>query len=121
MNLCNFCSVVLFLVEMYPVLETSKQLTVVVYPVMSVRKCEYLLDFSLCLASMFDMSGMVSPYMWSVFVLLSMITMPCMWLVKQREGEIPPGAYMPGKSLNTVNLLSTLVTMKRTRLFCRQV
>ena len=46
MNLCNVCSVLWFLVFMNPVLETSKQLTVVEYPVMSVRKCEYFLDFS---------------------------------------------------------------------------
>ena len=90
---------------------------------MFVRKGKYFLDFSWCLASIFDIRGMVSSYMWSDFVRLSIITMSGLWLETQRDGGIvpPPGASMPGKSLNTVNLLSTLVTMQFTRLLWRQV
>ena len=51
MKECKVCNVFWFLVFTNPVLVTSKQLRVHLYPVMSVRKCEYLLVFLLCLVS----------------------------------------------------------------------
>ena len=123
MNECKLCNVFWFLVLTNPVLVTSKQLIVHLYPEMSVRKCEYLFVFSLCLMSMFVIIGIVSSYMCKVFVCVSTITMSGFNLVTQSAGGIvpPPGASIPGKSLYTVNFLSTLVTMKFTRLLWRQV
>ena len=123
MSECNLCNVFWFLVLTNPVLVTSKQLRLHLYPEMSVRKCEYLFVFSLCLASMLAIIGIVSSYMCSVFVCVSTITMSGFSLVTQSSGGIvpPPGASIPGKSLNTVRFLSTLVTMKFTRLLWRQV
>ena len=60
MNECKLCNVFWFLVLTNPVLVTSKQLRVHLYPEMSVRKCEYLFVFSLCLLSMFVIIGTVS-------------------------------------------------------------
>ena len=123
MRECKVCNVFWFLVFTNPVLVTSKQLRVHLYPVISVRKCEYLLVFSLCLVSMFVIIGIVSSYMCNVFLCVSTITMSGFKLVTQRAGGIvpPPGASIPGKSLYTVNLLSTFFTMKFTRLLWRQV
>ena len=123
MNECKLCNVFWFLVLTNPVLVISKQLRVHLYPEMSVRKCEYLLVFSLCLVSMFVIIGIVSSYMCKVFVCVSTITMSGFNLVTQSAGGIvpPPGASIPDKSLYTVNFLSTLVTMNFTRLLWRQV
>ena len=60
MNLCRVCRVALFLIPIYPVLETSKQFTDLLYSETSVRKCAYLFNFSWCLVSILDMSGTVS-------------------------------------------------------------
>ena len=49
MNECKVCNVFWFLVLINPVLVTSKKLMEHLYPEMSVRKCEYLFVFSLCL------------------------------------------------------------------------
>ena len=101
MNECKLCNVFWFLVLTNPVLVTSKQLRVHLYPEMSVRKCEYLFVFSLCLMSMFVIIGIVSSYMCKVFVCVSTITMSGFNLVTQSAGGIvpPPGASIPGKSL----------------------
>ena len=46
MNECKVCNVFWFLVLINPVLVTSKQLMVHLYPEMSVRKCEYLFQMA---------------------------------------------------------------------------
>ena len=104
MNECKVCNVFWFLVLINPVLVTSKQLMVHLYPEMSVRKCEYLFVFSLCRLSMLAIIGIVSSYMCNVFMCVARITMSGFSLVTQSAGGIvpPPGASIPGKSLNTL-------------------
>ena len=113
MNLWSVLSVVWFLVERNPLVDTSKQFTLQVYSEMSVVKCEYLLLFSLCLVSICFSEGQVSSNRWIVFFWLSMITMSGFSAVTQNSGgmEPPPLAVCPGKSLKTVNLLSTEFTI----------
>ena len=66
MNLCNVFSVEWFLAFRKPFVDTSKQFTLHARFVISVEKCAYLLDFSVCLASMFFSAGHVSSYRWMV-------------------------------------------------------
>ena len=94
-------------------LNTSKQLTEQVYPVIFLRTGEYLSVFSLCRASIFLDRGIVSSNICSAFICVSKITMSGFILVTQRAGGIvpPPGVSMPGRSLKTVYCLSTFDAM----------
>ena len=74
MNLCNVDSVVWFLVDRKPLLDTSKQFTIHLYSVMSVVKCEYLLLFSKCLVSMCFSKGQVCSNRWMVLLRLFRMT-----------------------------------------------
>ena len=71
MNKCKVDNVDLLLFVMKPVELISKQFTVVVSSVMSVKKGAL---FSLCRWSIFDVSGTVSSNMLSFFFTRSMIT-----------------------------------------------
>ena len=75
MNLCNVESVVWFLVDTKPLLDTSKQLTLHLYSVISVVKCEYLLLFSKFLVSICFSKGQVSSNRWMVLLCLFRMTM----------------------------------------------
>ena len=70
MNKCKVDNVDLLLFVMKPVELISKQFTVVVSSVMSVKKGAYFLLFSLCRWSIFDVSGTVSSNMLSFFFAL---------------------------------------------------
>ena len=74
MNECKVDNVDLLLFIMKLVEPISKQFTVVVFSVMSVKKGTYFLLFSLCCWSRFDVSGTVSSNMLSFFFTGSMIT-----------------------------------------------
>ena len=74
MNKCKVDNVDLLLFVMKPVELISKQFTVVVSSVMSVKKGAYFLLFSLCRWSIFDVSGTVSSNMLSFLFTGSMIT-----------------------------------------------
>ena len=74
MNKCKVDNVDLLLFVMKPVELISKQFTVVVSSVMSVKKGAYFLLFSLCRWSIFDVSGTVSSNMLSFFFAGLMIT-----------------------------------------------
>ena len=89
MNKCKVDNVDLLLFVMKPVELISKQFTVVVSSVMSVKKGAYFLLFSLCRWSIFDVSGTVSSNMLSFLFTGSMIT-------------------TSGLSLNLPNLMSNI-------------
>ena len=101
MNKCKVDNVDLLLFVMKPVELISKQFTVVVSSVMSVKKGAYFLLFSLCRWSMLDVNGTVSSKMLSLFFTGSMMTTSGLRFVKQSsDGMVPPPvASHPGSSL----------------------
>ena len=86
--LCSVESVEWFLVEIKPLLDTSKASREHLYAVISVMKCEYLFVLFVWRLSMWSSRGQVSSNRWMVFLCLSRITMSGFWTVTQSSGGL---------------------------------
>ena len=85
--------------------------------------CAYLLLFSVFIVSIYFSVGQVSSKRWICFLWLSKITMSGFSAVTHISGGIepPPAAVCPGRSLNTMNFVSTEFTMQLTMQLCLHV